>query len=115
MLDCAPNSNPLFHFCPNLARQFVSFLLVKVCTLAACLAMLAMHLEVCASSGAAPTVCYGQDKMACHLHSILCTWDAVYHLRSSHCFLSTWGEVMLKKQLFQNLNNGMLDLGDSGL
>ena len=22
-------------------------------------------------------LCYGQDKMACHLHPILCTWDAV--------------------------------------
>ena len=22
-------------------------------------------------------VCYGQDEMACHLHLILCTWDAV--------------------------------------
>ena len=23
------------------------------------------------------TVCYGQDEMACHLHSIHCTWDVV--------------------------------------
>ena len=22
-------------------------------------------------------LCYGQDEMACHLHPILCTWDAV--------------------------------------
>ena len=92
----------------------MSFLLVKVCALAACLAMLAMHLEVCASSGAAPTICYGQDKMACYLHSILCTWDAVYHLHSMQSLIS-FHFVMLKKQLFQNLNNGMLDFGDSGL
>ena len=25
-------------------------------------------------------VCYGQDEMACHLHSILCTLDAVFPL-----------------------------------
>ena len=35
------------------------------------LLLLAQYLEVCASSGSA--VCYGQDKMACHLHPILCT------------------------------------------
>ena len=37
--------------------------------------------------------------MACHLHLILCTWDAcgVYHLHPSHRFLSSWAAVMLTK------------------
>ena len=35
--------------------------------------LLTVHLEVWICS----TVCYGQDEMACHLHPILHTWDAV--------------------------------------
>ena len=45
------------------------------------------------------TICYVQDEMACHLHPILLHLGCNYYLHSSHCFLSTWGAVML-------INNG---------
>ena len=35
-----------------------------------------------------------QDEIACHLHLILCTWDACYHLQFSYHFVSTWGAVI---------------------
>ena len=45
------------------------------------------------------TICYGQDEKGLppaldNLH-LGCS----YHLHSSHCFLSTWGVVMLEKKL----------------
>ena len=44
------------------------------------------------------THCYGQNKMACHLHSI-CIWDAVTTcIPCSHRFLSAWDAVMLEKK-----------------
>ena len=46
----------------------MAFLLVKVCALAACSPAGSVCLYLMA--------CYAQDKMACHLHPILCTWDA---------------------------------------
>ena len=40
--------------------------------------LLAYYLEVRVSSGSAEWSVMGmQDKMACHLHPILCSWDAV--------------------------------------
>ena len=47
-------------------------LIVRVCALAACSPPGSVCLYwICL------TVCYGQDEMACHLHPIFCTWDAV--------------------------------------
>ena len=70
-----PNSNPLFHFCPRLPHyvQLVGFSQSKSVTL-----LLAHHApgSVCLQ-WICSTVCYGQEEMACHLHSILSIWDAV--------------------------------------
>jgi len=46
-----------------------------------------------------PNAVMGSTKRACHLHPILCTWDAVITcMHSSHRFLYTWGAVMLEKE-----------------
>ena len=63
-------SNPLFHFALCVVSGSLSQSLCPCC-------LLTMHLEVCASSGSAQQSVMGRNDMACHLHSILCTWDAV--------------------------------------
>ena len=71
-----PIPSSLFHFCPNLARlphyaQLVGYSQSKF-VLAACSHPGSVCLQLICLM-----VCYGQDKMACHLHPIPCTWDAV--------------------------------------
>ena len=55
-----------------------------------------MHLEVSGTNG--PAQRSVMDEIACHLHPILCTWDAVTTCTPVTVFLPTWGAVMLKKQ-----------------
>ena len=40
-----------------------------------------------------------QDEMACHLHPIICTWDAVTTCTPVTIFFPTWGVVMLEKKI----------------
>ena len=64
--------NPLsFTLAYQITISFIAFLLVKVCVL-----------------------------MTCHLHPILCTWDALPSapVDSCHHFVSTWGVVRLEKK-----------------
>ena len=37
-----------------------------------------------------------QDEMACNLHPIICTWDAVTTCTPVTIFFPTWGVVMLE-------------------
>ena len=43
-------------------------------------------------------LCYGQDKMACHLHLILCTWDVVITCTPVTIFFPLGVWLCLKKK-----------------
>ena len=72
LIDCAPNFNPLFPV-PPLAPRFHTMcswfsLSQSLCPLTT---------WKCVPQWICLMVCYGRDEMACHLHPILCNWDAV--------------------------------------
>ena len=84
-------SNTLFNFALCVVSGSLSQSLCPCC-------LLTMHLEVCASSGSAQQSVMGRNDMACHLHSILCTWDAVTTCTPFTVFFLLEGAVLLKKK-----------------
>lgn len=55
------------------------------------------------------TICYGQDEMACHLHPIICIWDAVTISTPVTIFFPLGVRLCLKKKKKENVQSVIIE------